>query len=127
MASKSDKDTADDPVIRPFADYIREQAKGATHEELSEKLHELVNAVVETGKKGTLTLQITVDHVKKAEAHVLQVTDRVVMKAPEHDRQVSVFFSDHGNLSRNNPEQPALGIKGLAGGRDDAERAEVRA
>lgn len=123
--SKSTKDDVDDTVVRPFADWLREQARGATHEELSEKLNELVSAVVETGKKGTLTLQITVDHVKKAEAHVLQVTDKVVLRAPEHDRQVSVFFSSMGNLSRNNPEQPELGIKGLAGRRED--RQEARA
>lgn len=126
MPTPSKDAVVDEIVVRPFADYIREQSKGATHEELSEKLHELVNAVVETGKKGTLTLQITVDHVKKAEAHVLQVTDKVVHRPPEADRQVSVFFSDGGNLSRNNPEQPTLGLKGLVGGADNV-RTEARA
>lgn len=127
--AKTSPDTADETVVRPFADWLREQAKGATHEELSEAMHELVNAVVETGKKGTLTLQITVDHVKKAEAHVLQVTDRVVLKAPEHDRQVSVFFSNDGNLQRKDPTAPelGLGLREVSAGDDTDQAEEARA
>jgi hypothetical protein len=108
----SNKDaTVDDAVVvRPFADWLREQAKGVSHEELSESLHKLVEAVVETGKKGTLTFKITVDHVKNAEAHVLKVTDQIALSAPTHDRPVSVFFSNEGNLQRKDPTSPELGL-----------------
>ena len=110
--TKSVKDpvAADEVVVRPFADWLREQAKGVSHEELSESLHKLVEAVVETGKKGTLTFKITVDHVKNAEAHVLKVTDQIALNVPTHDRPVSVFFSNEGNLQRRDPTSPELGL-----------------
>jgi hypothetical protein len=42
----------DDPVIRPFADWLREQSKGKTHDEMSVALHDLIGRVIDTGKKG---------------------------------------------------------------------------
>jgi hypothetical protein len=79
---------------------------GRTHDELSQQLHELVAAVRDTGKKGSLTLTVTVARVKGATENTLTVTDDVKSKVPVHDRKVSVFFADaDGNLTRNDPNQ----------------------
>jgi hypothetical protein len=44
----------EDVHVRPFADFLREQAKGHSHDELSEGLREqLVARVQDTGKKGS--------------------------------------------------------------------------
>lgn len=96
----------DDPVIRPFADALREMQAGRTHTELSEQLHELIARVRDTGKKGSLTLTITVAPVKNASENTLTVSDVVTAKLPAHDRRVSLFYADaDGNLTRRDPNQ----------------------
>lgn len=97
--------TGDDPVIRPFADALLELSGGRTHAELGEQLHDLIAAVRDTGKKGSLTLTITVSRMKNSE-RVLQVVDDVRSKIPALDREVSVFYTDaDGNLTRTDPQQ----------------------
>ncbi len=100
------KNTSDDTVIRPFADALIELSGGRTHTELSEQLHDLIAAVRDTGKKGSLTLTITVSRMKNASENTLTVTDDVKAKLPAHDRNVSVFYADaDGNLTRRDPNQ----------------------
>lgn len=97
---------SDDTVIRPFADALIELSGGRTHTELSEQLHDLIAAVRDTGKKGSLTLTITVSRMKNASENTLTVTDDVKAKLPAHDRNVSVFYADaDGNLTRRDPNQ----------------------
>lgn len=95
-------DTA--PHARPFADFLREQAKGHSHDELSEGLRDLVNRVTDTGKKGSITYTVTVEPTKGTDA--LTVSDEIKLKLPEHDRDASLFFRDKdGNLTRSDPNQ----------------------
>jgi len=92
------------PVVRPFADWLREQARGHSHEELGEGLHELVSRVVDTGKKGSLTYTVTVEPTKGTNA--LTVHDEIKLRLPENARDASLFFTDaNGNLSRSDPNQ----------------------
>jgi len=96
---------APDTPIRPFADWLREQARGHTHEELSEALHDLVARVRDTGKKGTLQLTVAVELMKGSD-NALMLKDEIKLKLPEHDRDTSLFFADRdGNLVRNDPNQ----------------------
>lgn len=97
-----------DVPVRPFADFLREQSRGTTHEELSDGLHDLVQRVRDTGKKGTITLAITVELMKGSDKAVI-VSDEIKLKLPEHDRDTSLFFADSdGNLVRNDPDQLAF-------------------
>lgn len=90
---------------RPFADFLRETAQGKTHEELSEGLQDLVARVLDTGKKGALTLKINVEPMKGGGKQLL-VSDEITLRLPEHDRQAAVFFADReNNLVRNDPRQ----------------------
>lgn len=97
----------DTPPVRPFADFLREQAKGHSHEELSEGLRDLVARVTDTGKKGSITYVVTVEPTKGTNA--LTVSDEIKLKLPEHDRDASLFFTDKdGNLTRSDPNQLAF-------------------
>lgn len=101
------KDTIDpdDTVVRPFADWLREQSGGTTHDELGDGLHDLVARVRDTGKKGSVSLTITVAPLN-GDADVLVVTDEIRLKLPEHDRKASLFYPDaQGNLTRTDPGQ----------------------
>ncbi len=91
--------------IRPFADWLREQSGGDTHEELGEGLHDLIARVRDTGKGGTLQLTVSVKPLKD-DLNVLIVTDEIKLKLPEHDRKGSMFYADDdNNLVRSDPRQ----------------------
>lgn len=95
----------DELTVRPFADWLRDQSKGATHDELSQALYDLTGRVIDTGKKGTLTLTITVQPLK-GQVDALVVSDEIKLKLPEHDRKASLFYPDkQGNLTRSDPNQ----------------------
>lgn len=99
-------DDADTPTVRPFADWLREQSRGTTHDELSEALRDLTGRVIDTGKKGVLQFIITVAPVKGGEVGALVVSDQIKLKLPEHDRKASLFYPDaDGNLTRTDPNQ----------------------
>ncbi len=98
----------DQPHIRPFAEFLREHGRGRTHDELGEALHTLVGRVRDTRKKGTVTLTVVVEPMKKDDRVVI-VSDKIAIKLPEHDRDAAVWFVGHdGNLVRNDPNQPEL-------------------
>lgn len=104
----------DDQQVRPFAAVLQEHAKGSVHARLSDLLAELTAAVAETGKKGTLTLVVTVAPVSKGAAGALTVSTKIAAKVPEGDdaAPTSVFFADdHGNLTRNDPNQLTLPLR----------------
>lgn len=91
---------------KPFADFLAQQ--GRAHEELTEGLHEVIAAVKDTGKAGSVTLVIKVDPDKKASG-IFRISDQVTIKTPQHDRGTRIYFADKaGNLTRSNPDQPEL-------------------
>ena len=93
------------PEVRPFATWLLEQSGGKTHEELSNALYDLVARVRDTGKKGTVSLTVTVGPLK-GDIDVLVVSDEIKLRLPEHDRKASLFYPDgDGNLSRRDPNQ----------------------
>lgn len=104
----TDTSADDDQVVRPFADWLREQAGGKSHDELSEALFDLVQRVRDTGKKGSVIYTISVGPMK-GDKDVLVIDDQIKLKLPEHDRKASLFYTDKtGNLTRNDPNQLAF-------------------
>jgi hypothetical protein len=100
--------------VKPFATALHEIAAGAAADRASRLLQELVTAVAETGKKGTLTVLVTVQPYKAG--GTLDVTAKVTSKPPQDiEAEVSgIFYHDKaGNLRRENPNQPPLPIRGL--------------
>jgi len=107
-----DRDTdGDDGQIRPFAAYLQETNRGRTHADLSKQFHELIGEVLDTGKPGSLKLEIKVS-ADDAEGRRLVVVETVTSKLPQPDPRKSIFFADDdGNLTRNDPNQLPLGIQ----------------
>ncbi|MEU0087225.1 hypothetical protein [Streptomyces sp. NPDC006274] len=109
MTDEPTPETEPERQVRPFAEFLQEQAGGTLHTELSEKLHDLVQAVQETGKGGSITLKIDVKPIPGTDGRTLTVTDAVVTKLPKTERPKSIFFIDDDmNLSRTDPRQPVL-------------------
>lgn len=101
---------SEQPQERPQLDYavfIAQLNNGLSNEELSETLRDAVKRTQATGKPSVITHKIGVALVKGTTT--VTVADKISVKLPEFDRPSSVFFSDeHGNLTRENPNQPAL-------------------
>lgn len=104
----------DEVVVRPFAAVLQEINGGRLHTELSNLLHEVVAAVNDTGKKGVLSLKLTVQPMKKGQPGTLLVSDQVASSIPKADRLESIFFADAtGNLTRKDPNQIPFQLEGL--------------
>lgn len=99
---------------RPFAAALQELNRGRVHDELSRELQRLVEAVVDTGRKGTLTLQLTINPT--GDTGAMSINDQISVKAPRHDRAASLFFvTDDANLVRHDPRQMELPLREVAG------------
>lgn len=96
--------------MKPFSDSLRQIRHGACEDELAEKLGELVRAVNETGRQGTLTLQLKVKQMRGNSA--LEITDVIKTSVPEPEKESSLFFSDdEGNLLRDDPRQRKMNLE----------------
>jgi hypothetical protein len=108
-----------DPEVRPFAAVLQELSRGEVHNDASEQLHALVDAVREHGAKGTLTLQLEVSPVAKGDASSVKVAAKVTSKPPTASPTSVFFVDDSGNLSRRDPRQiempmPVKGVDTIA-------------
>lgn len=94
----------------PFNQVLLEIRQGSLHAELSERLQELVAAVAEQEKAGSLTLTIRVSPAGRRTAQY-EISDDVSVKLPKPERGSSLFFALDGNLSRSDPRQPQLPLQ----------------
>lgn len=98
-------DEAEGRRTRPFADFLADHNRGAGHREAGELLQELVGAVLDTGKKGSVTLTVSVEPMKGT-ADTLLTTVKVTSKIPQEPEKAAVFYADdERNLVRNDPNQ----------------------
>ncbi|MET7412476.1 MULTISPECIES: hypothetical protein [Streptomyces] len=107
--TKPAAEESEERTVRPFAAFLQEQSGGQLHDELSTRLHELIEAVRETGKAGAIALKIDVKPIAGTDGRTVTVTDTVTSKVPKTERPKSIFFvDDTGNLSRTDPRQPVI-------------------
>lgn len=102
-------ENASEPEAKPepqsFASFLCTHARGRSERELSQKLQELVEAVEESGRAGSITYTLNVKPEPKAE-HAMLVSDSIKVKKPELDRPASIFFADEQyRLVRTDPRQ----------------------
>lgn len=95
-------DTTDDRA--PFTTLLA--ARPALHTKLEDRLAELVDAVVETGKRGTLTVTLSVAPFEGS-TDMLVISDRVTLKRPELEQKPSIVYpTADGGLATSDPNQP---------------------
>ncbi|MEU3162928.1 hypothetical protein [Streptosporangium sp. NPDC006930] len=94
--------------VRPFAAVLQDIRNGQISDHAAISMQQLVAAVREHGKKGTLTLTICVEPMKN-NPDALAVSAEVTLKAPREAPKAAIFFADNdGNLLRDDPRQIAL-------------------
>jgi len=92
-----------------FAAFLVQHARGEAHEAISEEFHQLLAAVNEHGKKGSLTVTLTVEPPKGGmDGAPVAISIDSVLKAPKATAPPSIYFVDgNGNATRNDPRQTA--------------------
>jgi hypothetical protein len=125
MATTAPPPADDQPArTRPFADVIVDLGRGQLHRELSDELQDLIAAVMDTGKKGSITLQLQVSKSKSGEQ--VEIVDVVKVAQPKAARPASIFFVDHDhNVTRTDPNQIALPLREVPS-TDDTRTVELK-
>jgi len=95
-----------------FAAIIKELGRGNTYAEISDYLQQLVLAVQETRKAGSLQFTLK---IKPNGDHSFFVSDDIKAKIPQPARPETIFFvTAAGELVRNDPRQADLPLRQLA-------------
>lgn len=97
-----------------FTHTINTLLNGATANELSERLREVVEGCRKTGKQGTLTLKLTVKPQGMGTGQY-EIHDDITDKVPQLDKGMTLMFgTPEGNLQRNDPNQRELPLREVA-------------
>jgi hypothetical protein len=104
----TDKPTDEAPQ-QEFAAALVQTDKGRLHEKASEELTELLKAIRETNKPGSITITLKFTPDKGSDGERVVVAGSVTTKKPAFDPRTSIFFLDEdGGLHRSDPRQHAL-------------------
>lgn len=96
----------------PFSQQLAFINKGTLDDELSEGLAEVIKAVRETGKKGSITLTINCQMLNTRDENTMKITPVVKLNTPELDRADTIMFSTaDGDLMRDDPAQVTLDLR----------------
>lgn len=91
-----------------FTDVLRQFRNGRLVDEATRQFNELVRAVDDTGKTGSLTLTVTIKP-EKGGGNQKALIAQVKTKTPQSELPEAVFFSDEdGNLHRDDPKQQEM-------------------
>lgn len=106
MATKRNNNEAVEQESQDFAKLLTEIDYGNVNLKLGKKMGELIRAVNDVGKSGSLTVTL---HVKK-EGNVAVVAAECKSKVPEHPMNGSIFYfgEDGSTLHREDPRQLKL-------------------
>lgn len=104
----NDTDMEEALEASPFGQFLFSQRDGRTHNELSDALAKVSEAVLANGGTGTITLKVTVTQL--GHENRLVVKDQVDVKTPKPIRESSIWFYNKGQrgLSRRDPNQGEL-------------------
>lgn len=98
-----------DPDRQPFAAFLANYQRGQLNSQLGDDLADLVAAVHEHGKKGELTLKVTVKPAGANAGDQLLVACETTVKPPKPTPPEQIFWADDdGQLLRNDPNATPL-------------------
>lgn len=98
---------------KAFSVFLQDLRDGRAHSELSAHLGELLAAVKETGKGGSISLSIKVKPASRgSEIDKVTITDDIKLDLPKPERGSDFYWlTDDNELSRNHPRQGSLELR----------------
>ncbi|WP_375058376.1 hypothetical protein [Zobellella sp. DQSA1] len=98
--------------LTPFSQQLAYMQKGCLDADMAERLANVVKAVMETGKQGTVSLQLKIQLRKTKSGDQIQITPVASHKAPESPMGDTIMFpTADGDLLRDDPNQRSLDLK----------------
>lgn len=100
-------------MSKSFTSFLNEINDGQTHTTLSTDLAELLRAVHDTGRGGTLTLKVKIKPAgNKGSVDKVIIEAESKLELPKADvRQDMFWLTDEIDLSRTHPRQGSLELK----------------
>jgi hypothetical protein len=99
------------PPFTAFSDWLTDHAQGDVDVEMTLALAEVVQAVANHGKKGTVTLKVSINTAGSG-GRTVETACEVEAKAPTADPERSIFYvGDKGSLHRDDPYQRRLPLR----------------
>ena len=100
----------------PFSQQLSHLAKGTLDAELTEALSDLVKAINDHGKKGSISLTLTLKPESiNGEVKMITVSPDVKVNSPQPQRMSSRMWPTYdGDLLRDDPDQATLDLKEVA-------------
>lgn len=106
---------------KTFSQTVESLRYGTLHDDLTDSINQLTEAVTRTGKTGTLTLSIKLKPTNNSGQ--IEVIDDIKLGLPKENKGTSIMFATpENNLQREDPRQ--LNIEGLR--TVDKETGELR-
>jgi hypothetical protein len=100
-----------------FLSTLQRHRGGRLLAQASEQLRQVVAAVHETGKPGTVTITLNVKAAQRGQSAVV-VTDKCVQRAPAIEPEASFWYATPaGELCKEDPRQLAFRMGVVAGGK----------
>lgn len=101
-----------------FTDTINSLRYGSLNDELTEKLHELIEKCEASQKVGSLTLVLK---LKPSKAGRMEILDDIKTTLPKEEKGSSIMFvTPEGNLQREDPRQLTIdGLRSVEAKTDD--------
>lgn len=94
---------------RTAFDIVEDVARGGVVSKLTDALNAVALAVIDTGKKGKVNLELALSS-SETDENVVVIDAKIRTATPEHDMR-SMFFVDRtGNLTREDPRQNRIDI-----------------
>lgn len=92
--------------MNPALKTLGELRRGAFAESLDTELSALVDAVSETGRKGSITIKIDVALASKGDDRTLKIKDVIKVTAPQPELGETIMYrTADGHMSRRDPRQ----------------------
>lgn len=96
-----------------FMDLIREHRRGLTHNDLTDKMREVLAAVAEEDKAGKL--QVTFTFAPRAKGEGIDVAVTIDAKPPKSEPATSIFYlTPNNDLTRADPRQADMDLREVA-------------
>ena len=114
-----------------FDEWVREHSRGTLNEDMTAAIRNVVQAVTDLDKKGTVVLKLTIEPAGR-HGRTVAIGGEVEEKPPAPAPELSVYFPDEkGGLHRNDPYQERLpevpsGTVEVGGKTVDRETGEVK-
>lgn len=111
--------------INGITDAINQVRGGLPAKHASQQFEDLIRACKDSGKKGTITLTVTVEpHGKDNKEMYLYVKSQTKLPTNPDLNEPGIFFTTRsGQLVRDDPDQTTLGLRDITGGGDGEEEA----